>query len=45
VNTNKTAAVGIEKVDLGMPTCLPDLVNLEAGRAQLGDSVSEWRAH
>jgi hypothetical protein len=33
VHTDKTAAVGVEEVDLGVPTGLIDLIDLKAGRA------------
>jgi hypothetical protein len=45
VNADEAAAIGVEEVNLSMPAGLPDLVNLEAGRAKHGDSVSERRAH
>jgi hypothetical protein len=45
VNADKAAAVGVEEVNLGMPTGLTNPVYLETGRAQRSDGVSERRAH
>jgi hypothetical protein len=45
VNTNEPAAVGVEKMNLGMPTSLVDSVHLEASRTQRSDGVAERRAH
>jgi hypothetical protein len=45
MHTDEAATIGIEEVSFSVPASLPDLVNLEASRAQRGDSVAERRAH
>src|SRR5262249_6993187 len=45
VYADDPATVGVEEMNLGMPTGLIDLIHLETGGTQRGDGVSKWRAH
>jgi hypothetical protein len=45
VHADKTAAIGVEEVHLGVPTSLMNSIYLETGRAKRTDGVSKRRAH
>jgi hypothetical protein len=45
MNPNEAAAIGVEEVNLSMPTSLMDPIDLKAGGAQRSNGVAERRAH